>query len=96
MKTFPVGCWWLGAALALSSLAVLASEPGPSLMIPEVPKTASRPITIEDMTALRRIDSLTLSPDRRRFAILVRRADPRANVYRSGWFVGAVGGGALT
>lgn len=96
MKTFPVGCWWLGAALAWSAFAALASEPGPSLMIPDVPRIAPRPITVEDMTALRRIDSLTLSPDKRRFAILVRRADPRANVYRSGWFVGTVGGGALT
>nr|WP_298723577.1 Atxe2 family lasso peptide isopeptidase [uncultured Steroidobacter sp.] len=96
MKTFPVGGWLLGAALAWSAFAVLASQPGPSLTIPEVPSSAPRPITVEDMTTLRRIDSLTLSPDKRRFAILVRRADPRANVYHSGWFVGAVGGGALT
>lgn len=55
----------------------------------------ARPITVADMSALRRIDTLRLSPDRGKFAILVRQADVRANSYRLAWFVGNTAGGAL-
>ena len=56
---------------------------------------ADRRITVEDMSELRRIDSLRLSPDQSRFAILVRQADAAANTYRLNWFVGSTTGGAL-
>jgi dipeptidyl aminopeptidase/acylaminoacyl peptidase len=67
-----------------------------TLTIPEVRQASKRLITVDDVMALRQIDTLSLSPDGHRFAILVRQADPAANEYRSGWFVGAIRGGALT
>jgi dipeptidyl aminopeptidase/acylaminoacyl peptidase len=56
---------------------------------------AERHVTIEDLSALRRIDTLRLSPDHAKFAILVRHADVPANSYRLSWFVGSAAGGAL-
>lgn len=66
------------------------------LTIPDVAKAPPRLVTIDDLARLRRIDAFALSPDRQRFAIFVRQADPVANDYRTGWFVGSVKGGALT
>ncbi len=57
--------------------------------------TAARPVTVADMSALRRIDTLRLSPDRGKFAILVRQADVPANSYRLQWLVGSTAGGTL-
>lgn len=55
----------------------------------------SRAITAADQLAVRRVDVLTVSPDRKRYATLVRRADPAANVYCRSWFVGSIQGGPL-
>lgn len=90
------------AALALASTANAAHDDdrerrnAPSLVIPEVAPGPSRPITIEDLAGLRDIDSLSVSPDGRTFAILVRRGDAARNTYSTAWFVGAVAGGPLT
>jgi dipeptidyl aminopeptidase/acylaminoacyl peptidase len=84
------------AAAMLLALAPLASLGAPSVTIADETTSVPRAITVDDMIALRRVDAFGLSPDRRRFAILVRRADPRTNEYRTGWFVGSVQGGALT
>lgn len=63
------------------------------LSIPEAPTTASsgagRSITLDDLAALRSIDSLSVSPDGGRYAILVRQADPPTNTYRLAWFAGS-------
>lgn len=85
------GC---AAMLLASAIVVQASE---RLTIPDVPDGVQRPITPDDHAHLRRIEVLSLSPDRGRFAVLVRQADPQANEYRSAWFIGSVhGDGALT
>lgn len=57
---------------------------------------AERRITVEDMSSLRRVDSLRLSPDHSKFTILVRQGDARANSYHLTWFVGSTAGGAMT
>jgi dipeptidyl aminopeptidase/acylaminoacyl peptidase len=86
----------LGLIAALLTNAAVASEARSPLVIPSVAKTEPRAITIDDMISLRRIDSLSLSPDRRRYVISVRQGDPIANDYRLGWFVGSTSGGTLT
>lgn len=53
---------------------------------------ARRAVTIDDMSSLRRIDTLRLSPDREQFALLILRADAAANDNRLTWFVGNVQG----
>ncbi|WP_238345767.1 Atxe2 family lasso peptide isopeptidase [Luteimonas saliphila] len=55
-----------------------------------------RLITTDDLARIRDIDTLSISPDGARFAILVRQADPEANTYRMAWYVGQLDGGALT
>lgn len=69
---------------------------GHKLVIPEVKASAKRLISIDDMAALRSIETLSVSPDGRRFAILVRQGDPVLNQYGMGWFIGDVQGGMLT
>jgi dipeptidyl aminopeptidase/acylaminoacyl peptidase len=71
-------------------------EMSQAVTIPDVKSGTPRSITVEDLSALRRIDALSLSPDRKKFAVLVRQADAAANVYRRGWFVGSTRGGPLT
>lgn len=85
----------LGVVATLFAGTSGAGEVRPPLAIPTVAKTAPRPITTDDMAALRRIDSMSLSPDRSRYVISVRQGDPVANDYRLGWFVGSTSGGAL-
>jgi dipeptidyl aminopeptidase/acylaminoacyl peptidase len=85
-------------AAALVSYASSAAETSPAqrLVIPDqVVEAAPRPITVEDMSSLRRVDTLRLSRDRRRFAMLVRQADASTNSYRLGWFVGSTQDGRL-
>ena len=53
-------------------------------------------VAVKVMGGLRRIESLSVSPDRRRFAIYVRQAVPKANQYRAAWFIGNTVGGLLT
>ena len=54
-----------------------------------------RHATVADVASLRRIDTLSVSPDGSRYAILVRHADADANVYRTEWLAGSTQGGAL-
>lgn len=51
-----------------------------------------RPITTDDLIGLRDIDTLSVSPDGRSYAILVRQADVASNAYRTTWFVGSISG----
>jgi dipeptidyl aminopeptidase/acylaminoacyl peptidase len=53
---------------------------------------ARRAITTEDLFSVRDIDTLSVSPDGRSYAILVRQADAASNAYRTRWLVGAVAG----
>lgn len=91
MKFCILRCW--AAALLASAVVVQASE---RLTIPDVPAGVARAMTPDDQARLRRIETLSLSPDGGRFAILVRQGDPIANDYRSAWFIGNVQGGGLT
>lgn len=89
-----------------SLLTLLAGTPWLSLAATQAPVSAlsipqnvtgpKRHITTDDLARLRDIDSLSVSPDGTRFAILVRQAVPEQNTYRTAWFVGALRGGALT
>ncbi|MDY6947253.1 MAG: Atxe2 family lasso peptide isopeptidase [Pseudomonadota bacterium] len=91
-----VRAYCLGLVATLIADAAVASETPLPLAIPSVAKTAPRAITVDDMAGLRRIDSMSLSPDRRHYVILVRQGDPIANDYRLGWFAGSTSGGTLT
>lgn len=81
--------------LVTAGAATAAAGTVQQLVIPEPVAGAPQPISVEDMAALRRIDIVSLSPDRERFAMLVRQADAAANVQRRGWFVGSPRGGKL-
>jgi dipeptidyl aminopeptidase/acylaminoacyl peptidase len=85
---------WVAALLAIGAAAARAETP--ELSIPEVPAAPKRLITIDDLIALRDIDTLSVSPDGNRFAILVHQADVKRNLYRTGWFVGSTTGGPMT
>jgi dipeptidyl aminopeptidase/acylaminoacyl peptidase len=63
--------------------------------IPHIPESEKRLISVDDVMSLRSIDTLSVSRDKKHFAIFVRQADPKANNYRAGWFVGDVNRGAL-
>jgi dipeptidyl aminopeptidase/acylaminoacyl peptidase len=65
------------------------------LSIPDHVGHAARSVTIADIAAIRHIDSLCVSLDGSRYAILVRQADPQRNDFRSAWFVGDIRGGRL-
>ena len=85
------------ALLAITTVSsALAAESGQKVIIPELAAGPPQLVSVEDMAALRRIDALSLSPDRQRFAVLIRQADAAANVHRRGWFVGSTRGGTLT
>lgn len=94
MKRRIASCWLI--AELLFAAAVSASEAPQRLTIPEVAPGTPRLITVEDLAALRRADTLSVSPDGRRYAVLVRQGDHEANKYRTAWFVGSVEGGPLT
>jgi dipeptidyl aminopeptidase/acylaminoacyl peptidase len=84
--------------VALSWLSFAASADCTGLA-PAIPKQRSaivtRAVSVEDLAALRTIDALSVSPDGRRYAILVRQADPSINEYRIAWFSGSTRGGEL-
>lgn len=89
----------LGAALLMVVSTAAARPDGASnasvLVIPEVPATAKRKIALGDLAAVRNIDTLSVSPDGKRYAIFVRQADPLTNEYRSAWYAGRTHGGEL-
>ncbi len=93
-----------GVALLAGVLAIGFSGVGahaqslraPAVSIPARVEGPSRLITTDDLARIRDIDKLSVSPDGTRFAILVRQADPVANVYLTSWYVGRLDGGALT
>lgn len=88
-----VGSW---AALLVCGHAGAGSRAPPDrLVIPEVAATKQRSITISDMSGLRRVDSLSVSPAGDRFAIFVRQGDPQTNSFRTAWFVGSTRSGTL-
>jgi len=94
MKRLLLGFWLVTSVIAAAT-AIAAKQPSRQLTIPEVASLPARRITIDDLSALRRIDTLRLSPDQRRFALLVRQADASTNSYRLGWFVGNTADGSM-
>lgn len=78
----------IALAAMLPPAAAAAQVSAPSIQIPQPEPGPLRDVTVSDIARLRDIDSLSVSPDGKRFAILVRQADPARNDYRTGWFVG--------
>lgn len=66
-----------------------------SVTIPRIQEGPKRAITTNDLIALRDVDSFSLSPDGKKFAVLLRQADPVANHYRTAWFIGSIDDGWL-
>jgi dipeptidyl aminopeptidase/acylaminoacyl peptidase len=85
-----------GVATLMLAASAWAAEYQDRLSIPAVATSAKRLVTIDDVIAIRQVDTLSVSPDGQRFAILVRQANAAANSYRVAWFVGSVAGGPLT
>ena len=83
-------------ALATAIAAPAMAQPRSGLTIPTVTDGPRRTVTVDDVVRRRIADTLTLSPDQRRFVIFVRQARPEANDFVTGWFVGSVNGGPLT
>ncbi|WP_129642456.1 Atxe2 family lasso peptide isopeptidase [Peristeroidobacter agariperforans] len=83
-------------AVAMTAWSQSSNHQTASLTIPQVADGPKRLITTDDLIALRDIDSFSLSPDGKKFAVLIRQADPVANDYRTGWFIGSTDDGALT
>src|SRR5690606_32621364 len=65
-------------------------------IIAEAGQIDRRRATLQDTELLRTIDSLSGSPDGRRYAIRARWADAARNEYHTAWFVGDMRGGELT
>lgn len=53
-----------------------------------------RPITLSDMTTIRRLDALSISHTGDLYAVLVRQGDPATNRYSASIFVGSISRGA--
>jgi dipeptidyl aminopeptidase/acylaminoacyl peptidase len=88
----------LSVVLLLFAAAHANAEcPGGALNIPKKTSApATRTVTVEDLAAVRTIDALSVSHDGRRYAIVVRQADPSTDEYRIAWFSGSTRGGELT
>jgi dipeptidyl aminopeptidase/acylaminoacyl peptidase len=87
-----------GLGLLLVAAGAVFAHEGASLghlEIPTIPKAAPRPITTDDIAALRSIDTLQASPDGRHFAARVRQGNAATNRYRAAWFIGEASGGSL-
>lgn len=82
--------------MSMSLQAVVTTAWSQSLTIPSVEAGPQRLVTTDDLIGLRDIDSFSLSPDGKKFAVLIRQADPAANDYRTGWFIGSTDDGTLT
>ncbi len=63
-----------------------------SLQIPEVAPAQLRAITTRDLTELRDIETLAVSPDGKFVAFNVRQAVIESNSYRTAWFVASTSG----
>lgn len=94
MKTSTSVCAALNVVFL--ALAAHANADCAALSIPKVSASATRAVTVDDLAAVRTIDALSISPDSRSYAILVRQADPSINEYRLAWFSGSTRGGELT
>lgn len=87
----------VAACIALIATSAHASDVRCGSNIESAFQTAApRAITIDDMLAIRKVDTLSVSPDGSSFAVFVRQSDAAENRYRTSWFVGNVDSGALT
>ena len=84
----------VGLSIAFPLVGIARQEP--ELVIPKASVTAERRLASpDDVLALRYAGPIALSPDGRRFAVLIHQRDPVANDYRTGWFMGRIDGGEL-
>src|SRR5688500_8549364 len=87
---------WIVTAAAALIATVATAQPRQSVTIPVVPAATPRLITADDFAKVRRIETLSVSPDKKHFAVLLRQGNPASNEYLRGWFIGRVQDGALT
>lgn len=80
----------------LAALVCLVCASGTAAGTDSVQVPIQQTITVDDIAAIRAIDTLSLSPDGQRFAIFVRHADAEANDYRTAWLTGSIEGSDLT
>jgi dipeptidyl aminopeptidase/acylaminoacyl peptidase len=78
--------------LLLIVLRSMASEIDPKrqFLPPQVEQISKRLVSIEDVSALRGVAALRVSPKKQRFIVCVYQRDVAANDYRAGWYVGDV------
>jgi dipeptidyl aminopeptidase/acylaminoacyl peptidase len=79
-----------GIAFPLAATAQLESGPGfdpTPVEIPEIYRTAPRPVTAMDLLTLRDLHGIQISPDGEHVAFVVGQAVYESNTYRSGMFV---------
>lgn len=93
---------WAGVSAAFYAVAMACALGGCESTRREVANIvvtqarAQVAITTAELVSLRDIDALVLSPDERRYAVRVRRADPVSDRYRTAWYIGDTEGGAPT
>lgn len=88
-------CVLIAAVCSVPIVGIAAPLGEPTIVIPQVEETEKRLITIDDISRVRNIDTLSVSPDGTKYAIFVRQGDPIANKYHTAWFVGSTDGGPL-
>jgi dipeptidyl aminopeptidase/acylaminoacyl peptidase len=93
--TFPIVTLLAGLAVMRANAASFDNPIVPRLTIPSEQNGPLRPITIRDVASVRVIDSLSVSPDGKSYAIFVHQADEKSNTYLTAWLVGSSSGGAL-
>jgi dipeptidyl aminopeptidase/acylaminoacyl peptidase len=86
-----IGCYCVfGITFPLAATAQLESgpsfDPNP-VEIPEISKTAPRPVAAMDLLTLRDLHGIQISPDGKHVAFVVGQAVYESNSYRSGLFV---------
>lgn len=84
-----------GMAIAVGVGGVASAQDADTLRLPASVPGPQRLITTGDLARIRDIDTLSVSPDGKRYAILVRQAVPEENRYRTAWFTGSTAGGPL-
>jgi dipeptidyl aminopeptidase/acylaminoacyl peptidase len=85
-----ITCVFFAMTLPLAAFAQRENAPGFDpipVELPEVPKTAQRPLTSMDLLTLRDLHGIQISPDGKHVAFVLGQAVYESNSYRSGLFV---------
>jgi dipeptidyl aminopeptidase/acylaminoacyl peptidase len=82
-----IACSVLTICAFATSTVALASDGHRAT--PGTKNATPRSVTLDDWMAIRHVDTLSVSPDGRQFAIFVHQADASNNTFRTTWFVGS-------